>query len=111
MNGVEYSNKPGSENYKTSEQILEDLKKLVEKNPLVLEKYFQSILKFQNQNDRTKIISIIIQGDRLLAIKKLLSTNFDHWHSWVLLLLCLFPFSKKILLNYYKRKISLNGIF
>ena len=31
MNGVEYSNKPGSENYKTSEQILEDLKKLVEK--------------------------------------------------------------------------------
>jgi len=104
-----------SDTWKYPEAFYEEknrwVKKLVEKNPLVLEKYFQSISKFQNQNDRTKIILTIVQGDRLLAIKKLLSTNFDHWHSWVLLLLCLLPFSKKILLIYYKRKISLNSIF
>jgi glycosyltransferase involved in cell wall biosynthesis len=62
-----------------------------------LNKHSTAISQFKNKNIRTKTIYLLRNKHRCDAVKILLTSRFDNWHAWVLLLLCLLPFSNYML--------------
>lgn len=64
------------------------------------------IERFNNKNVRSKVIYMLCHKDRGASLKLLLQSKFDHWHAWILLLLCVTPFSS-FFLNFYIKKKSL----
>jgi len=63
--------------------------------------------QFKNKNMRSKVIYMLCHKDRKSSLKILLQSKFDHWHVWILLLLCFMPFSS-FFLNLYKKKSMLS---
>ena len=86
------------------------------KNKLVYRKFalFGEIYKKQIKIFESKIFreralfEIKINHNRVQAIKYVCKTKFINWRDWVLLLLCLTPFSIKLFLFLYKRKTQLS---
>jgi glycosyltransferase involved in cell wall biosynthesis len=101
----------GSDTWKYPQAFLEEkerwiVKQLAEDSSLA-EKYASSIQRFNNQNQRTRVILALLRRRRIFALKTLLNTGFDHWHTWALLFFCLLPVSDRAIAYLYKRKSEL----
>jgi glycosyltransferase involved in cell wall biosynthesis len=66
-------------------QLIEDVTLLQEKPHLVS--------KFKNKNLRSRSLFLLRQNKNLAAMRILITGHFDHWHAWVILVLCLLPAS------------------
>jgi glycosyltransferase involved in cell wall biosynthesis len=77
--------------------------KQISEDTLFFNEHATAINQFNNKNLRTRVIHMLRHKHRIDAIKTLFRSEFDHWHAWVLFLLCVFPFSSHVLELAYKR--------
>lgn len=83
------------------------ISKQITLEPSFANEYSASIRQFKNKNLRTKAAHELRNNRRIVALKSLVSTGFDHWHAWALLLFCFLPFSSAAISYLYKRKFEL----
>jgi glycosyltransferase involved in cell wall biosynthesis len=80
------------------------IKKQITESPTLYKDQASIVDRFYNKNLRSKVIYTFRHQDRNTSLKLLFQTKFDHWHAWILLFLCLIPFSKFLLNIYIKNK-------
>jgi glycosyltransferase involved in cell wall biosynthesis len=68
-------------------------------DPYHLGSFSAVVAVLKNKNIRTQVKHMILQGRRIDAANLLRSSQFDHWHAWVLLLVCYLPLPR-VLLRY-----------
>ena len=79
--------------------------KQMAEDPSFSEIYKKQITIFNSTNYRERaVFQIRNNGSRVGAIQNVIKTRFIDWRDWILLLLCLTPFSKILLSYFYKRK-------
>ena len=79
--------------------------KQVAEDPSFSEQYKKQIIIFNSTNYRERaVFQIRNNGSRVGAIQNVIKTRFIDWRDWILLLLCLTPFSNIVLSYLYKRK-------
>ena len=82
--------------------------KQMAEDPSFSEIYKKQITIFNSTNYRERaVFQIRNNGSRVGAIQNVIKTRFIDWRDWILLLLCLTPFSKILLSYFYKRKAQL----
>ena len=82
--------------------------KQIAEDPSFSEIYKKQITIFNSTNYRERaLFQIMNNGSRVGAIQYVIKTRFIDWRDWILLLLCLTPFSKILLSYLYKRKAQL----
>ena len=82
--------------------------KQIAEDPSFSEIYKKQITIFNSTNYRERaIFQIRNNGSRVGAIQNVIKTRFIDWRDWILLLLCLTPFSNIVLSYLYKRKAQL----
>lgn len=81
--------------------------KQVSEDPAFYNEHAEAVAVFKNKNLRSKVIYMLLHKHRIDALMTLLQSGFDHWHSWVLLLLCFFPLSSFVLGFVSKKRNSL----
>lgn len=77
--------------------------KQIAEDPAFYSEHAALVKVFKNKNLRSKAIYMLRHSHRIDALKALLQSGFDHWHAWLLLLLCFFPLSR-VALEFVLRK-------
>lgn len=80
------------------------IQKQISEDPAYTKKFSLETKTFINKNLRTKVTYELARGRHLSAFKILIKSDFDHWHSWVLLTFCFIPFSGYLIKYLNKRK-------
>lgn len=83
------------------------LRKQTEEDLSFAVKHSAALRSFSNKTLRTKAAHLILSHQRRQAVRCLRQTGFDHWHAWVLLLLCAFPFADRVITHLYRRRSEL----
>ncbi|MBC7490306.1 MAG: glycosyltransferase [Glaciimonas sp.] len=81
--------------------------KQISEDPEFYAKHATAVGLFKNKNIREKVIYMLCDNHRMSAIKNLLQSRFDHWHSWALLILCFLPLSSFLLAKKLKKRSDL----
>jgi glycosyltransferase involved in cell wall biosynthesis len=69
--------------------------------------YSNSIGRFKNKGLRTKAMHLLQHQRRGDAFHALMLSEFDHWHAWMILVFCAFPFSGAVLSWILKKRAAL----